>query len=69
MDQYSITGERDESLRAIDRILIATGGDPYLNLLKAVVLFETQELDAAKQEAQSSLDEEPTLQLGSRPAK
>ena len=64
IDLYAITGEVDESLRALDRILIATGGDPYLNALKAAALLEGQDLDAAKQEAQSAIDGEPTLQIG-----
>lgn len=62
IDLYGMTKEYDKVLLSIDRIVEATGGDSYLNALKAAVFYDQKELDAAKKEAQKAIDEDPTIE-------
>ena len=47
IDLYRMTKEYDKGLLSIDRIVEATGGDPYLTALKAVVYYENNDLQRA----------------------
>src|SRR5262249_40237636 len=49
------------ALAMIDRVEKVIGADPYLNVLRAYVHVEADDLAAARKAAESALAEEPTL--------
>lgn len=58
-----IMGNADETFRLFDKIESAVGGDPHLDVIRAVVLMRDNRLDEAKRLALQALEKEPTLKL------
>jgi tetratricopeptide (TPR) repeat protein len=61
IDYHFNRGEYDQSLELIARLNEAVGGDPYLNFLRASVLFAAGRLDEAKLAARRAIEAEPAL--------
>src|SRR5262249_1542834 len=58
---YLQTKEFARALQMIDRVEKAIDGDPYLNLLRALVHTEAGDILAARKDDEKALAEEPTL--------
>ncbi len=62
IDGFARLGEFDAALAAIDRLETAVGGDPYLNVLRAGILYQAGRLDEAAAKARKAIEEDPTLE-------
>ena len=61
IDGYSFKKEYRQAVACVDRLDKAIGGDPYLNVLRANLLVEVPDLDAADRAARAAIAAEPTL--------
>jgi tetratricopeptide (TPR) repeat protein len=61
IELYFLWGEYDECIAAIDRLNQNIGGDPFLDMRKAMALFLAGRTDLAKAAALKAIKEEPTL--------
>jgi hypothetical protein len=62
IDYYFALGEYDESLELIRRLDKQIGGDPYLDFLRANVLYAAGRPNAAKRAARKAIEGEPWLE-------
>jgi len=57
IDWFWEHGEHAKAYQELEYIRTWTGGDPYLHLFRALLLFEQPELDAAREYARKAIDE------------
>ena len=61
IDGYTFKKDYRQAVACVDRLDKAIGGDPYLNVLRANLLLEVPDLDAADRAARAAVAAEPTL--------
>ena len=59
---YILSGQHEQSLAAVNRIEQRIGGDLFLLVLRAGILFDAGSLDEAEQSAREAIELEPTLE-------
>jgi hypothetical protein len=64
IDGYLLKKQYDLALRSVGRLEKTLGGDPYLNVLRANINFESGNLDAARRAAEAAVAESPKLEVG-----
>jgi hypothetical protein len=64
IDAFPLQRRRADAIRAIDRLDEVVGGDPYLNVLRAMRYVEINDYPKARAAAQKTIDAEPTLIVG-----
>ncbi|REJ86019.1 MAG: hypothetical protein DWQ34_27925 [Planctomycetota bacterium] len=62
IDGYLLRDQHEESLAAVDRLEKSIGGDPFLHVLRAGILYDAGRLDEAEQSARQAIKEEPGLE-------
>ena len=64
IDKYILEESYEKALRGIDRLDQIVGGDPYLDTMRATVLYMMGDLERAKRAARRSTAREPDLAEG-----
>lgn len=62
IDGFARLGEYDAALAAIVRLETAIGGDPYLNVLRAGILYQAGRPDEAAAAARKAIADDPALE-------
>jgi predicted Zn-dependent protease len=64
IDLHSMRREFPEAKKAIDALDFAVGGDPYLQLMRAIISIDAENFDQAIVEAKRGLQRDPNLDAG-----
>jgi hypothetical protein len=62
IDYFVVNKQFDQALACIDRVDNALGGDPFLQVRRAVVFFEAGRRTEARAAIKKAIEQEPTLQ-------